>query len=165
MKISHIVAISKNFIIGKNMRLPWKMPSDAKYFHDISMGHLVIMGRKNFEANKGALPGRTNLIITRNRNYSLPKACLRASSIEEALTIAKSTGEEEAFIVGGGEIYRQSLAFVDRIYITIIDTVVDGDSFYPEININDYHIISEISNKSDQKNPFDYTYYILEPKI
>jgi dihydrofolate reductase len=75
MILSHIVAVSKNFVIGKNNRLPWKMPADAKYFHNITMGHLVIMGRKNFEANKGLLPGRTNIIISLQKNYKIPEGC------------------------------------------------------------------------------------------
>jgi dihydrofolate reductase len=81
------------------------------------------------------------------------------------MDLAVSTGEEEVFIVGGGEVYRQTLKLVDRIYITVIDTLAEGDAFYPEIKIKDYHIISEIRNKADQKNPFDYTYYILSSKF
>jgi dihydrofolate reductase len=164
MIISHIVAVSKNFVIGKNNRLPWKMPADSKYFHDITMGHIVIMGRKNYEANKGALPGRTNIVISRKKNYKIAEESYLASSIEEALDIAKSMGDDEIFIVGGGEIYKETLKIINRIYITIIDTVAEGDTFYPEINIKDYQIISKIRNKSDRKNPFDFTYYILNSK-
>lgn len=164
MILSHIVAVSKNFVIGKNNRLPWKIPDDAQYFHDVTMGHTVIMGRKNFEANKGVLPGRTNIIITRNKNFPVSEGCFQASTIKEAINIAKSAGEEEVFIVGGGEIYKQTLGMVDRIYITVIETEVEGDTFYPEINFMDYQIISSIRNKSDHKNPFDYTYFILSTK-
>lgn len=163
MILSHIVAVSKNFVIGRNNRLPWKMPSDAQYFHDISMGHVVIMGRKNYQANKRALPGRTNIVITHQKYFS-PGDALVVYSIDEAIIKAEEMNEDECFIVGGGHIYEQTLNIVDRIYITVIDTVVKGDAYYPEIDFDQYAIISRIPNKADEKNPFDYTYYILEQK-
>lgn len=158
---SHIVAISRNFIIGKNNRLPWKMPADAQYFHDVTKGHVVIMGRKNYEANKRALPGRTNIIITRSPEFN-PPDCIVVNSIEEAIHLAENIGEEEAFIVGGGEIYRQSLEIADRIYITVIDMIAEGDTTYPEIDFNSYKLISKKSFKADKNNPHDWTYWILE---
>jgi dihydrofolate reductase len=161
MIISHIVAVSKNFVIGNNNRLPWKMPSDARYFHEVTMGHVVVMGRKNYEANKKALPGRTNIVITRNNTFK-PQDAIIVLSINEALDIARELKEEEVFIVGGGEIYSQTMDIIDRIYITLIDTIVEGDTFYPEINISDYKIVSEIKHSADSKNPHDWTYYVLE---
>ncbi|MEX0983141.1 MAG: dihydrofolate reductase [Bacteroidales bacterium] len=161
MILSHIVAVSKNFAIGKDNKLPWKMPEDMQYFHRVTKGHIVIMGRKNYEANHGALKGRTNIVITRNDNFS-PNDAIVTDSIEHAIQIAEGHNPEEAFIVGGGEIYRQTLDLVDRIYITIIDTEVDGDAFYPKIDPNNYHIVSKIEKKADRVNPFDHTYYILE---
>lgn len=167
MIISHIVAVSTNWVIGKNNRLPWKMPSDAKYFHDITMGHEVIMGRKNYEANRKALPGRTNIVITRQENFH-PQDALVVKSIEEALGLASnlnapdSMHPHEVFIVGGGEIYRQTLSLVNRIYITIIDTLIEGDTYYPEIDLSDYSILSEEKHLADENNPHNWTYYILE---
>ncbi len=160
MILSHIVAVSKNFVIGKNNRLPWHMPSDASYFHKVTMGHAVIMGRKNYLANKGALPGRTNIVITRNPLFK-PGDALVVHSPEEAINLAGERKEEEAFIVGGGEIYRQTLDMVDRIYITLIDAMVGGDTTYPEIDFSNYRIISKIPHKADEKNPYDWTYFIL----
>jgi len=161
MIISHIVAVSKNFAIGKNNKLPWKMPEDMQYFHRVTAGHIVIMGRKNYEANRGALKGRTNIVITRNENFK-PLDAIVTDSIQNAIQIAKGYNPEEVFIVGGGEIYRQTLDLVDRIYITIIDTEVDGDAYYPKIDPNNYRFISKIEKKADRENPFDHTYYILE---
>jgi len=169
MIVSHIVAVSRNRVIGKNNGLPWNMPSDAQYFHDVTMGHPVIMGRKNYEANRKALPGRLNIVITRRKDFS-PDDAVIVNSIDEALRIAKAAkGDKpeiirEIFIVGGGEIYRQTLDIADRIYITVIDTVVDGDTFYPEINFSNYNILSEEKHTADDRNPHNWTYYILEPR-
>lgn len=164
MIISHIVAVSKNFIIGENNHLPWHMPSDARYFHDKTMGHVVIMGRKNYEANKKALPGRTNIVITRNKNFQ-PDDTIVVHSVNEALDKAGKFHDDEVFIVGGGDIYRQTLNIADRIYITMINTVVEGDTSYPEINIEDYPVLSREEHKADSKNPFDWTYYILKNRF
>jgi dihydrofolate reductase len=148
-------------VIGRNNRLPWKMPYDAKYFHEVTMGHVVIMGRRNYEANRKALPGRTNIVITRNPSFR-PADATVAGSIVEALGIARELHEEEVFIVGGGEIYQQTLGMVNRIYLTIIHTVAEGDTFYPEIYPDDYRILSKRSYTADSRNPFNWTYYILD---
>ncbi|HYW95884.1 MAG TPA: dihydrofolate reductase [Bacteroidales bacterium] len=160
MILSHIVAVSRNFIIGKNNKLPWRMPSDARYFDDVTYGHAVIMGRKNYLANKNALPGRTNIVITHDKSFSLPDATV-VHSIDDAVSMAREMGEEETFIVGGGEIYRQTLGIVDRIYITVIETEAEGDTFYPKIDFNDFNVISESKHKADKWNPFDWTYFLL----
>jgi dihydrofolate reductase len=162
MILSHIVAVSKNFVIGADNGLPWKMPSDSKYFHDVTRGHVVIMGRKNYEANGNkALKGRTNIIITNKKDFQLRDSIVMHSP-EEAIEFAATLREEEVFIVGGGEIFKQSIDLVDRIYITLIDTFVKGDTYYPQIDFSKWNIVSEIFNKADEKNLFDYTYYILQ---
>jgi dihydrofolate reductase len=160
MILSHIVAVSKNFVIGKNNKLPWRMPEDMRYFHRVTDGHIVIMGRKNYEANGGALKGRTNIVITRNQEFT-PKDAIVTENIDKAIQKAASFHPEEVFIVGGGEIYRQTLELVHRIYITIIETEVDGDATYPEIDPEQYRIISKTEKKADRENPFDHCYYIL----
>jgi dihydrofolate reductase len=161
MFLSHIVAVTNNFVIGKNNKLPWRMPEDMRYFHKVTEGHIVIMGRKNYEANGGALKGRTNIVITRNREFT-PHDAIVTESIEKAIHKAATFLPEEVFIVGGGEIYRQTLELVHRIYITIIDTVLEGDAYYPEIDPEQYRIISKTEKKADLENPFDHCYYILE---
>jgi len=163
MIVSHIVAVSKNYVIGIHNHLPWKMPHDTAYFHRITSGHFVIMGRKNYEANGCALPDRTNIVITRQTDFRTSDSIV-VDSIEKAIELAAESGEMEAFIVGGGEIYKQTLSIVDRIYITVIDLITDGDTYYPEINFSDWFINSEIAMKKDEKNPYDFTYYILERK-
>lgn len=161
MVISHIVAVSRNFVIGKNNSLPWRMPADMRYFHKVTDGHIVIMGRKNYEANGKALKNRTNIVITRNNAFR-PDDALVTHDIDKALEIARSDHPEEVFIVGGGEIYKQTLDRADRIYITVIETEVEGDAHYPKIDFSDYTIVSRIHKKADQQNPYDHTYYILE---
>ncbi len=161
MILSQIVAVSKNFVIGLNNTLPWSMPSDAKYFNDVTKGHVVIMGRKNYEANKKALPARTNIVISRSPDF-FPNDAIVVRSIEESIKLAETIGETEAFIVGGGEIYRLSLKMVNRIYITVIDKDFEGDTRYPEINFRDYKIISSQGFKADKNNPYDWTYWVLE---
>ncbi len=161
MILSHIVAVSSNFVIGRNNRLPWRMPEDMKYFHRLTEGQIVIMGRKNYEANGKALRNRTNIVITRDP-YFRPTDAIVSNNIKKAIEIAESFSTEEVFIVGGGEIYKQTLDLVDRIYITFINTVVEGDTFYPRIDLGKYTVLSKIEKKADEINPFDHTYYILK---
>lgn len=163
MIISHIVAVSKNYVIGQNNSLPWSLPADMAYFQKVTMGHNIIMGRKNFESEGGILSGRTNIIITSQPDYNVDGGIV-AHSMNEALDICRENHEEEAFIIGGGEIYKQSLDMVDRIYITIIDVEIEGDVYYPKINFDDWNILSKRYYKHDQENVFDHTYYILERK-
>jgi dihydrofolate reductase len=162
MFLSHIVAVSKNFVIGANNGLPWKMPSDSKYFHDVTHGHVIIMGRKNYESNGNkALKGRTNIVITHKKDLNLSDSTV-IHSLKEAIEHVNSLHEEEVFIVGGGEIFEQSMDMIHRIYLTLIDTIVKGDTYYPYIDFSEWDIVSEIPNKADKKNPFDYTFYILQ---
>lgn len=137
------------------------MPEDMQYFHRVTDGHIVIMGRKNYQANGKALKNRTNIVITRDRNFR-PGDAIVTTNIESAIAIAESYAPKEIFIVGGGEIYRQTLNLVHRIYITIIETEAEGDTFYPKIDLEKYKIVSKIFKKADRENPFDHTYYILE---
>lgn len=161
MIISQIVAVSKNYVIGKDNKLPWSLPADENYFHEVTFGHTIIMGRKNFEANGKALEGRTNIVLTRNKNYVAP-GCIMTHTIKEAIEIASNQGEKEIFIVGGGEIYRQSLDYTSRIYITVIDTVIEGNVTYPKLNMNQWKVISKHEFKADKENLFNHVYYIYE---
>jgi len=164
MVLSHIVAVSRNFVIGKNNALPWSMPEDLQYFHRTTRNHIVIMGRKNYEANGGALRNRTNIVITRNNSFSLNDAYV-VPNIDRAIDLAMELGGKEVFIVGGGEIYRQTLPIIDRIYITLIDVKVEGDAYYPEIDFNNYNIVAQEYHCANERNPYDWTYYILETRV
>jgi dihydrofolate reductase len=129
--LSIIVAMARNRTIGVNNTLPWRCPEDLKHFKALTMGHHMIMGRKTFDSIGKALPGRTTVIVSRNTGLKI-EGCLVAHSLPEA--IAACAGDTEIFIVGGAELYRQAVPFVDTLYITEIQQDVDGDAHFPEFN-------------------------------
>ena len=159
--ISHIVAVSKNNVIGINNQLPWHLPADMSYFKEKTKGHVVIMGRKNYEAEGKVLPDRINIIITRDKNF-IAENCIVVHSVEEALVCAKKLEKKEIFIIGGGEIYKQTISLVNRIYITIIEVEIKGEVFYPQINLNQWILKSKTFYKKDKQNIYNHTYYIYD---
>jgi len=154
--IKIIVAISKNKVIGKDNSLIWHLPSDLKRFKEITAGNAVIMGRKTYESIGKPLPNRRNIIITRNENYEV-EGCEVVNSLEEALLICY----ENCFIIGGAEIYKQSLPITDEIYLTEVDNVFDGDSFFPELG-NEWYEVSNEKFEADDKNQFNYSFIKYE---
>ena len=163
MIVSLIVAASENNVIGRNNQLPWHLPGDIKYFREKTMGHCVIMGRKNYDSipeKYRPLRGRTNIIITHQKTFSASE-CIVVNSIDEALIEAKKKNETEAFIIGGGEIFGQSLDAADKIYLTRIHERIDGDVFFPEINMHEWNEESVQHCKADEKNKFDYSFLTL----
>ena len=164
MTLSIIVAAAENNVIGKDNNLPWHLPADMAYFKEKTMGHCVVMGRKNFESipeKYRPLIGRTNIVITRNSEFSYPSAVV-VHSLEEAITEARSRGEKELFIIGGGEIFRQAMPLVDKVYITRIHHSFDGDIFFPELKSVEWKEIKRIDCKPDEKNRYSYSYIELE---
>ena len=167
MKVSLIVAVSQNGVIGKDNDLIWHLPKDMKFFKDTTMGHHVIMGRKNFESiphKFRPLPNRTNIVITRQSDYKA-EGCVVVNSMEGALKIAKSNAENEAFIIGGGQIYKLALEanLIDRIYLTKIHHSFDGDTFFPELN-SDWEEINREDCFKDDNHKYDYSFIVLENK-
>ncbi len=161
MIISQIAAMTRNRVIGKDNRLPWRLPADMAFFKKTTSDHHVIMGRKNFEAEKKPLPNRTNIIVTSQPDYKA-EGCTVVHSIEEGIELARKNGETECFIIGGGEIYRQSLKITDQIYLTIIDIEMEGDVFFPEINFDNWKIVRQNEYGKDEKNPYDFTIYLFK---
>ena len=163
MIVSLIAAATENLVIGKDGNMPWHMPDDLKYFMDKTNGHHVIMGRKTFEAESIPKPlkNRINIVISRNRNLTSPGVIFK-TTLEEALEIARINGESEVFIIGGSEIYKASLPFADRVYLTKIHTTIEGDTFFPELDFKHWKRVSEDKRLKDDKNPFDYTFYVYE---
>lgn len=161
MIISCIVAISKNNVIGKDNQIPWYLPADLKYFKKVTTNHHVIMGRNCYESIGKPLPNRTNVIITRDA-FFISSNCLVARSIEDALHMAYDNGEEEAFIIGGGQIYEQTVDLWDRLYLTEVDLEVDGDVFFPKVNYDEWKLLSEERHQKDEKNEFDYSFRIYD---
>jgi len=159
MTISIIVAIAQNNAIGKNNDLLWHLPSDMNFFKETTAGHCIITGRKNYFSipeKFRPLPNRTNIVVTRDQNLTLDGAEV-VNSIEKAIEIAKSKNEKEVFIIGGGEIYKQSIHLVDKMYITEVDTVFDdADTFYPIIDKSKWSEKIISSHKKDEKHKFDF---------
>lgn len=163
MIISAIVAVAKGGVIGKDNDIPWYLPADLKYFKRTTLDHHIIMGRKCYQSIGKPLPKRTNIILTRNPFYIVSN-CLVAHSLEEALSLAKENGEKEAFIIGGGEIYKKAIPYLDKIYITDVDLDVEGDIFFPEINWENWEQIACEKHKPDEKNAYAYSFMVFERK-
>lgn len=161
MLVSAIVAVANNHIIGKDNDIPWYLPADLKYFKEKTLNHHIIMGRKCFDSIGKPLPKRTNIIVSRNP-FLISSNCTIARSIEEALEVAYDNQETEAFIIGGGEIYRQSMEFWDKIYLTEVAVEVQGDITFPEIDRAVWQLISEVRHTKDEKNEWDYTFKVFE---
>ena len=160
MIISIIAAVAENNVIGKNNDLPWHLPADMKYFKDKTMEHCVIMGRKNYDSiplKYRPLSGRTNIIVTRQKNFSAP-GCVVVNSVEEGLDFAKSKNETEAFIIGGGQIFRHSQKLADKIYLTRIHSAIDGDVHFPVLNPEEWQEESVQHCKVDEKNKYDFSF-------
>ena len=161
MTISAIVACAKNEVIGKNNEIPWYLPADFAYFKRTTINHHIIMGRNCFESIGRPLPKRTNIVITRNPFY-IASGCLMVNSIADGLKMAESNGETEAFIIGGGEIYKQSVDLWDKLYLTEVDLDTEGDVFFPKLDMTEWQLVSEEHHKQDEKNEFGYIFKIFE---
>ena len=161
MILSHIVALAEDNGIGKDNDLLWRLPKDLKLFKERTLNHHILMGRKNFDSIGRPLPKRTSLIVSRNPDYQV-EGCHTFTSIQGAIDFAKESGEEELFIIGGGQIYTETLDIVDRLYISRVKTTQPADVFYPEINPENWKKVHSESYTKDEKNPFDFEFEILE---
>lgn len=157
MKISIIVAAAENDAIGKDNWMPWRLSEDLKHFKALTMGHTVIMGRKTGESLKRPLPGRTNIIITRNPDFKL-EGFTTVHTLQEALNLAKVNGENNAFIIGGGEIYKQAWELADTLYLTRVHLTVEGDTFIPPVDPGYWKEIERSEHAADDKNEYDYSF-------
>ena len=166
MILTLIAAIGKNNELGKGNDLVWRLPADQKHFRNRTAGHTMIMGRKTFESLPGALPNRRHIIITRDKNYKAEDAEI-TYSLEEAINLAKKgLSEEEVFIIGGAEIFKQAMDFNVRLDITHIDAEdKKADTFFPEIIPIVWKEVSHEEHKKDNENPFDYTFSLYEKFI
>ena len=163
MLVSLIVAMDEKGGIGYRGGLPWRLSADLRRFKQITMGHHIVMGRKTYESIARPLPGRITVIITRNARFVAP-GCLTAASLEEALRIAERQGDEEAFVIGGGEIFTEALPKADRIYLTRVHTVTDADTFFPNFVIEDWDIAESHFQEADEVNEFMFTFMLLVRK-
>ncbi len=160
MTISLIVAMSRNRVIGRDNRLPWRLPADLRRFQHLTMGHCLIMGRKTYESIGRPLPGRTIIVLTRQANYA-PPGVLVAHTLEEALALAQG---EEVFIAGGAHVYQQAVALADRLYLTLIEEDIAGDASFPPLNESEWQLVSDQPYDADATNPYPYRFLVYERK-
>ena len=159
--ITIIAAIAENNALGKDNKLIWHLPADLKRFKHVTLNHHIIMGRKTFESLGKPLPNRTTIIITRNKNYSV-KDCIVVNSLEEAIEASKS--DENPFILGGAEIYKQAIKIADKLDITFVHHKFEADVFFPIIDTNIWKEISKEDFKADEKNKYNYSFVTFERK-
>lgn len=170
MKISLIVAMARNRVIGKDNKMPWHLPEDLRYFKRVTLNKPVIMGRNTFESIGKPLPQRSNIIISRNAAYQVEGA-LVVNSLEQALQLAadihqqQQTQEDgELMIIGGAQIYAQALPLADRLYLTEVAAEPEGDAFFPAIERSQWQEVAREEHKACARNPYDYDFIVLEQR-
>lgn len=166
MIISLIAALSSNRVIGKNNDLPWRLPDDMKYFMETTKGHHVIMGRKNYQSlpeKFRPLPHRHNIVVTRSTNFIAP-GCQVVHTLENALEIAHSANQQEVFIIGGAEIYALGLGLATRLYLTEIQAEVEGDTYFPKVNLTAWNELSRKRHLADDRHRFAFDFVVYERK-
>ncbi len=164
MLISLIVAASTNNAIGKNNQLLWHLPNDLKFFKNTTWAMPVAMGRKTFESLGGKpLNGRLNIVITRQKDWQAD-GVVAVASLDDATFLVKEHQYKELFVIGGGEIYKESIKKADRIYMTRVHTEIDGDTFFPEIDTSKFNLVSNKDMPADEKHLFPYSFQLWERK-
>lgn len=158
--ITIIVAKAENHVIGNQNQLIWHLPNDLKRFKQLTSGHPIIMGRKTFESIGKPLPNRTNIVITRNKNWN-SEGVLTVNSLEEAIQRGKEI-HPDIFIIGGGNIYRQAMELADALEVTEVHHEFEGDAYFPEINSNEWREVFREKFSSDEKHTFDYSFVRYE---
>lgn len=164
--VSGIVAVAENGVIGRKGDLPWHLPDDMKFFASTTRGHHIITGRVNYESiplRFRPLKDRTNLVITRNKNYD-PQGAILVNALQEAIDLARKNGDDEVFIIGGGEIFKQAIEqdLMDRLYLTRIHADVEGDVFFPELDPAEWRTIEERHHAADERHAHSFTFLTLE---
>ena len=163
MRISIIAAMSENGVIGRAGRLPWHLAADLKRFKQLTLGHTVIMGRKTWESIGRPLPGRRMVVITRQSGYRAEGADV-VSNFDDALAIARAAGDDEAFIIGGAEIYRLALPRAERLHLTLIHAKIDGETVFPSVDWSIWQQTTSEAHRADDKNGFPFSFQVFERK-
>lgn len=163
MTKSFVVAASENNVIGMNNQLPWSLPNDLKFFKNTTWAMPVIMGRKTFESTGKPLPGRTNIVITHSEEWKADGVII-VHDMEEALQAAADTDAKEAFIIGGGEIFKANISQVNKIYITRVHAIVEGDAYFPEIDQTEWKLVSNLDFSADDRHKYAYSFQLWKRK-
>jgi dihydrofolate reductase len=165
IRLAVIVAAAENAVIGRNNALPWHLPEDLRYFKKVTMGKPIVMGRKTFESIGRPLPGRANIVITRNPGFQAEGVRVVAS-LEEALQLAENIavidGAQELVVIGGAEIYKAAIPRADRLYITEVHASVEGDACLPPIEWSDWQEVGRERYPAQHPNPYDYSFVVYE---
>jgi dihydrofolate reductase len=161
MQISLIVAVSDNGVIGRRGQLPWRLSSDLQRFKSLTMGHAVLMGRKTFESIGRPLPGRRMIVVTRQENYRA-KGAEVVYSLKEGYRRAAEQGETEVFVIGGAEIFREALPHAAQLYLTRVHATIDGDAFFPPLDLKEWQLVSSEPHAADAKNGYATTFEVYE---
>lgn len=161
MRLSFVAAVSENNVIGKKEGLPWHLPNDLKFFKNTTWGMPVIMGRKTFESFRKMLTGRTNIVITRNTDYH-PAGVFVVPTMKEAIAKASHADVKEAFIIGGGEIFKEYINIVNRMYLTRVHAEVEGDTFFPDFDKKQWQLTSNQDFSPDEKHQYGYSFQVWD---
>ncbi len=161
MLIAFAVAASDNNVIGKDNHLLWTLPNDMKFFKNTTWGMPVIMGRKTFESLCKPLAGRTNIVITRQGDWSAPGVQV-AASLDEAIGLAAATDAKEAFVIGGGEIFRQAMPVVQKMYLTRVHTTIEGDAHFPAFDEAEWQLLSQHDFPADDRHAYPYSFQVWQ---
>ena len=161
MRLSIIVAVADNGVIGRDSGLPWRLSADLQRFKTLTMGHHLLLGRKTFDSIGAVLPGRTMVVISRGRP-TLPAGVLLATSFEEAIELARSNADDEAFVAGGAEIYTQALPAADRLYLTRVHSDCEGDTLFPPWQESEWQEVFREDHPADDRNAHPYSFLVYE---
>lgn len=159
MRIALIAAVARNGVIGRGGALPWRLPDELGWFKERTLGKPVIMGRRTWESLRGALPGRLNVVVTRNENY-VARGALVAASLDDAL--ARCAGAEEAVVIGGRDLYEAALPRADRLYLTHVEAEVDGDTRFPEVDLEQWIAVESRAHAADERHAFAFRMVVYE---
>lgn len=158
-----VVAMGEKNEIGSGNQLLWHLPKDLKHFKDLTSGHPIIMGRKTFESIGKALPNRTNIVVSRKKNW-FQEGILIVGSLKEAVKFAKKI-DENIFIIGGGNVYEQTMEIADRLEVTLVKANLEADTYFPKINSKFWKMTSEICHEKDEKNQYDFCFQTYEKVV
>ncbi len=161
MTISLVVAAATNNAIGKDGKLPWHLPKDMKHFKNVTWGMPIVMGRKTFESLGRVLPGRKNIVITRQPGWK-KEGAIAVKNLEDALFVARETDAKEVMVIGGGEIYKSLFEKARRIYLTRVEAEPEADTFFPSLRPEEWHLMSQQNHEADEKNAYNYSFQVWE---
>jgi len=156
--ISFIVAMDRNHVIGSNNQMPWHLPNDLRFFKETTTGNTIVMGRKTFESIGRVLPNRKHIVITKSTT-DFPNEVEIVHDIETIVKLSEDNNEEELFVIGGGNIFKQLLPYADKLYVTLINETFEGDVFFPVISMEEWEEVSREKGIQNERNPYEY-YFI-----